>query len=98
MRLEPAPHRAESALAEGLFLLPVGPYRVCALPLQASGVASDVCDAGHADVAVSTEQAQDAAIVIQCTPGARGALGVSASFSSPPLVEAEGVARRTTLQ
>lgn len=73
------------AFANGLFVLEVGSYRLCATPLDGSE-ASDVCAPVDTNVVVDGQTTTEVALVSQCLTADRGGVDVVISLNQAPII------------
>lgn len=73
------------AYADGLFVLDVGSYRVCATPL-AGAQPSEICSPVDANVEIEAQLATEVALVAQCLSPEQGAVDVVVSLNQAPSI------------
>jgi hypothetical protein len=77
--------------ADGLFLLPPGPCRVCATPLDAAGPSAE-CARAQGTAEVIADQTTEVLLVSQCRGQASGGLDVVVALNDPPVIGALDIA------
>ncbi len=73
------------AFANGLFILDVGSYRVCATPLDGE-TSSAVCARTDTTVEVQAQATTEAALVSQCVSTSQGGIDVVVSLNQEPII------------
>jgi hypothetical protein len=80
------PGSGPHAGADGLFVLPPGDYRVCAMPMS-DAVPSQECAGAEDTVTVFSEATTEILLVSQCRAELNGGIDVIVALNDPPKIE-----------